>query len=174
MINIKIPRQAIYRAFTDDPGSCPNCGETLVNEVQTYLVATRRNGKIADSFILDSNFGWFCTSCPIVVLNQDKIRRLLSTGISKWLNAGLEYLALGIVNLDAIPASKRHLPIGEAGNPIPLIKFKEMNADEIVSPSPASAVLRNIDQTESQTPTHRSKRRRKRIGSRNSAETLNQ
>jgi hypothetical protein len=68
-------------------------------------------------------------------LNQDEIRRLLSTGISKWLNTELEYLALGIVNLDAIPASKRHLPIGEAGNPIPLIKFKEMNAAEIVSPN---------------------------------------
>jgi hypothetical protein len=174
MINIKIPRQAIYRSFTDDPGACPNCGEALVNEYQTYMVATRHKGKIADSFILGSNFGWFCKSCPTVVLNHDEIRRMLSTGMSKWLNTGMDYLALGIVNLDAIPASKRHLPIGEDDNPIPLIEFKDMNVTEKVPPTPASAVRKKVDETESQTPTHRSKRRRKRSGSKNSAGTLNQ
>ena len=162
MINIKIPRQAIYRSFTDDPGACPNCGEGLVNERQTYMVATRRGKKITDSFIMRDDFGWFCKSCPIVVLNEKDIYKMFSVGAKKWGNVGQEYVALGIVDLDAIPADKQDLPLGGEDNPVPLIEFKDVYETEKILPTPPRAVREKVNETESQAPTHRSKRRRKR------------
>ena len=38
-------------------------------------------------------------------------------------DVGNEYCVEGIVDLDAIPEDKRHLPLGAEGNPIPLIEF---------------------------------------------------
>jgi len=174
MVNIKIPRQAIYRSFTDDPGTCPRCGKTLVNERQTYMVATRRGKKITDSFIMRDDFGWFCKSCPIVVLNEKEIYKMFSVGAKKWGNVGQEYVVLGIVDLDAIPADKRNLPLGGEDNPVPLIEFEDVYETPKILPQPASVVRKKVDGTESQPPTHRSKRRRKRSGSKNSAGALNQ
>jgi len=165
MINIKIPRQAVYRSFTDDPGACPNCDGILVNEYQTYMLSTRRGKKIVDSFIMRSDFGWFCKSCPIVVLNEKGIYKMFSAGASKWGNIGTEYVVLGIVDLDAIPADKRDLPLGGDDNPVPLIEFKDVYETAKIPLSPVSAIRQKVDETESQTPTHRSKRRRRRSGS---------
>jgi hypothetical protein len=39
-------------------------------------------------------------------------------------DVGNEFCVEGIVDLDAIPEHKRHLPIGGAENPIPLIEFQ--------------------------------------------------
>jgi len=58
MTNKKIPRQAEYRSFKDKPGKCPGCGSSdLVNEYQSYVVATRRGKKITDSFVMGGDFG---------------------------------------------------------------------------------------------------------------------
>ena len=43
--------------------------------------------------------------------------------MSHW-DVGNEFFVEGIVDLEAIPEDKRHLPIGGADNPMPLIKFK--------------------------------------------------
>lgn len=162
MINIKIPRQAIYRSFTDDPGTCPRCGGTLVNERQTYMVATRSGKKITDSFIMRDDFGWFCKSCPIVVLNEKEIYKMFSVGAKKWGNVGQEYVVLGIVDLDGVPADKQDLPLGGEDNPVPLIEFKDAYETEKIPQPPPPVVRGKVNETESQVSTHRSKRRRKR------------
>ncbi len=127
MINIKISRQAEYRSFKDKPGKCPGCGSSdLVNEYQSYVVATRRGKKIADSFVMGGDFGWFCESCPTVVINRDAVGEMLGFGKRGW-NIGSEYIVLGIVDLDAIPAKKRHLPLGDPNNPLPLIEFTDVS-----------------------------------------------
>ena len=161
MINIKIPRRAEYRSFEDDPGACPRCGGVLVNEYQTYMLATRRGKNITDSFVVGGNFGWFCKSCPVVVLNRDEIGKMLSFGESRW-NIGLEYVALGIVNLDAIPASKRHLPIGNDDNPVPLVEFQDMDRSENSAPTPSPIAPKSADDAESPGSTHLSRHRRRR------------
>ena len=32
--------------------------------------------------------------------------------------------AAGIIDLDAVPANKRHMLLGDPGNPVPLIEFR--------------------------------------------------
>ena len=84
MINKETPRQAEYRSFRGNPGECPGCGGSdLVNEQQTYMVATRRGRKIADSFVVSGDFGWYCKSCPTVVINRDKVGEMLRCQKSK-------------------------------------------------------------------------------------------
>ena len=141
MINKKIPRQVEYRTFKDNPGKCPGCGGSdLVNEHQPYMVATRRGKRIADSFMMSGDFGWFCESCPTVVINRDKVDEMLRFGKSGW-NIGSESIVMGIVDLDAIPDNRRHLPLGGPNNPPPLIRFRDIskNGDTEFQPESSSA-----------------------------------
>jgi hypothetical protein len=135
MPNTKIPRQAIYQSFKDSPGACPRCGADMIQEYQAYAVTTREGKKIADSFIVSGDFGWFCNSCPTIVINKEEVGEMLSFQKSGW-KAGSEFLVLGIVDLDAIPASKRHLPIGDPDNPLPLVRFSETPQHAKPSKSP--------------------------------------
>lgn len=128
-IDIRTPRQAVYRSFEDKPGACPACGGELLQSMQTYMVATRQGKRLADSFMLGSDFGWFCRSCPLVVINTAEVGKMLSFGKARW-KIGSEFLVLGIVDLDAVPTDKRRLPIGAPGNPIPLIEFSNLAASE--------------------------------------------
>jgi hypothetical protein len=78
MIDLKIPRQAVYSSFKEKPGACPRCSGELVNKYQSYAVATRQGKRVSDSFIIGGKFGWFCKSCPTVVLNRDEIAKMFS------------------------------------------------------------------------------------------------
>jgi hypothetical protein len=119
-----IPRQVVYKTFTGSPGACPRCGGQLVNEYCSYAAETRRGKRMADSFIIGGDFGWFCTACPTVVLDENLVGEMLGLRKRGW-NVGPEYRVLGIVDLDAIPADKRRLPIGDHRNPLPLILFED-------------------------------------------------
>lgn len=121
-IDPKVPREALYQSFTGQPSPCPKCGSELHRMMQTYMVATSQGNRLVDSFIIGSDFGWFCQSCPVVVINTVKVREMLSFEKRGW-DIGSEIQVLGIVDLGAVSAGKRHLPIGAPGNPIPLVKF---------------------------------------------------
>ena len=124
MIDLKIERKAIYKSFKGKPGPCPKCGGVLKQSHQSYMLATKTGVRKADSFILGGDFGWFCISCPTVVLNKDELYKLLSYRMPGW-KIGKEIAVLGILNLDAVPANKSHLPLGAPGNPLPLVKFSD-------------------------------------------------
>lgn len=124
-IDPKIPREAIHQSFKGNPGPCPKCGDELSQSRQTYLVATRAGKRSADSFVMASDFGWFCRSCPTIVINVDEVGMLLGVGKPGW-DIGSEFVVLGIVDLDAVPKSKRQLPLGEPGNPVPLVEFSNL------------------------------------------------
>jgi len=122
-IDITIPHECIYQRFEGEPGPCPRCGGPLQQSTQTYMIATRRGQKIADSFIVGGNdMGWFCTHCPTVVINPEELSDMLQHGLPNW-DVGNEFTVLGIVDLDAIPEEKQHLPLGDDDNPIPLVQF---------------------------------------------------
>jgi hypothetical protein len=120
----KIERKAIYKSFKGKPGPCPRCGGELKQSHQSYMLATQNGGRKADSFIMVGDFGWFCASCPTVVLNKDELDKLLSYRMPGW-KIGKEIALLGILNLDGVPASKSHLPLGATGKPLPLVKFSD-------------------------------------------------
>lgn len=61
--------------LTTTPVFCPACGEHMVNSDMVYLVfATSRPGEASDGddvLILVNDAGYFCLSCPAVVVNRD-------------------------------------------------------------------------------------------------------
>ena len=123
--DITLERQAIYQDFHGQPGPCPRCGGPLAQRTQMYLVDTRQGKRLADSFMLGGDFGWFCAACPTVVINTRECGAMLSHGKPGW-KIGSEFAVLGLVNLDAVPQDKRHLLLGEDDNPIPLVAFKDV------------------------------------------------
>jgi hypothetical protein len=126
VIDITIPRECIYQEFGGQPGSCPRCGGPLQQSMQTYLVVTRRGEEIADSFFIGNEMGWFCPRCPTVVINPEDVREFLTHGLPKW-DIGTEFVVAGIVDLDAIPEEKLHLPLGHEDNPVPLVEFTNVS-----------------------------------------------
>ena len=78
---------------------------------------------------MGGDFGWFCASCPTVVLNKDELDKLLSYRMPGW-KIGKEIAMLGILNSDAVPADKSLLPLGVPGNPLPLVKFSDHAGSE--------------------------------------------
>ena len=124
-IDTSIPRECIPWEGQGDPGPCPRCGAPLKQEYVTYLVLTRQDGKMADSFMAGSDEGWFCTQCPVLLLNSQELTEPLSFGLPKW-NVGDESAVVGIVDLNAIPADKANVPIGAPGNPVPLVEFSNL------------------------------------------------
>ncbi len=130
-IDVSEPRECIYKSFGDAPGPCPRCGERLEQHMQTYLVATRRGKRITDSFITGTDFGWFCTNCPTVVINPEDVDEMLQHPMSDW-DVGEEFTVLGLIDLDAIPEDKQHLPLGDDDNPIPLVEFTRISDAEDV------------------------------------------
>lgn len=84
-IDITTPRECIYQNFQGQPGRCPRCNNSpLQQSYQQYLIATRRGKQIADSFIIGSDIGWFCTQCPTVVINPDEVSEFLQHSLLGW------------------------------------------------------------------------------------------
>ena len=137
MIDPKIERKAIYKSFKGKPGPCAQCGGVLKQSHQSYVIATRNGGREADSFIVSGDFGWFCASCPSVVLNKDELGKMFSYSMPGW-KIGKQTAVLGILNLDAVPANKSHLLLGAPGNPMPLVRFSSHAGSESSRPTTIS------------------------------------
>lgn len=132
MPNIKIRREVIYKKFAATPGACPKCGGNLEQTNLPYMVATRTGNRIDDTFLVNGDFGWLCESCPVIVLNQAEVRKMMGFNKSGWA-VGSEFLVLGIMDLDAIPEKKRHLPIGSPEMPNVLVKFRNLEGEKPAS-----------------------------------------
>jgi hypothetical protein len=128
MPNIKIHRAVIYKDFSGDPGPCPKCGGALEKSNQAYMVITRTGNRLEDSFLISGDFGWYCQSCPAVMLNQPELSKMMGRSKPSW-KVGGEFSVVGVLNLDTIPENKRHLPLGAPGVPTPLVKFSNLEND---------------------------------------------
>ena len=118
-IDISIPRKMFWSNETEGTAFCPECHSALENDNQTYVLAAGK-GRHVDTFIAGNDAGYFCTQCPVVVLDRqefDEVSEMI------WGEKNARFNVLGIVDLDAVPESKGHLPLGGEDNPIPLIKF---------------------------------------------------
>ena len=87
--------------------NCPDCGGVLKNEHHVYLIAVRESGRI-DSFIAGTDAGAFFGK--LVTVGVDDVRNV-------------QFMAFGLVDLQAIPTDKSSMPIGSDDNPVPLVKF---------------------------------------------------
>ena len=129
MTKYKTPREAIYKTFIGNPGPCPQCGGALEKNYQSYMVLTRTGGREADSFVIGGDFGWFCKSCPVVVLDKKELEKMMGFSKPGW-KIGAQFAVAGVIDLDAVPADKRYLPLGAPGNPVPLVKFSGHGGSE--------------------------------------------
>lgn len=104
--------------------ACPQCGSRLEAEHHTYVLLVREGGNF-DSFVAGNDDGHFCPACPTVVLDHEAFSRFASLGTG--LDRG-DFLVPGLVDLEAVPEDKRHVPLGEDDNPIPLVQFTNYRA----------------------------------------------
>lgn len=100
------------------------------------MVATRRGTKRADSFIIGSDLGWFCSHCPTVIIDPQDISEFLQHSLPHW-DVGNEFSLLGIVDLDAVPEEKRAARLGTDDNPYPLVEFSSVSDEAGASSLPA-------------------------------------
>jgi hypothetical protein len=117
--DLSIPKR---RYYSEDCGltSCPECGLLLIKDNCTVIIAAKSDSDEGE-FMSNLTGSHFCKSCPVVVFDSDKIEQAARLGIKG--DENLRYLIAGIVNLNAIPEEKRHLEIGIADNPVPLVHF---------------------------------------------------
>jgi hypothetical protein len=116
-------------------GNCPECGAGLESENHSYVVATRSAGQTTP-FMTGNDAGHFCGRCPLVILDRHRFEDCL------WAMVGdvrdVQYAVLGLVDLDAVPEQKRHMPFDEKTNPIPLVEFANLDEPGPADRSPAA------------------------------------
>lgn len=157
-IDISTPRESIYQRFEDHPGPCPQCGGSLHQCYQTYFVATRRGRRMADSFFIGNDMGWFCTRCPTVVISPQQVSEFLQHSLPDW-DVGAEFRVVGIVDLDAIPPEQRHLPLDEI-DPFPLVSFNDTSVQAELSRSARPGKKSRLRRKPGKTRKKKKKRRR--------------
>jgi hypothetical protein len=119
------PRKMFWSGEVGGHSTCPECGDPLASEHHTYVMATRRHGEL-ETFLVGNNGGHFCTGCSTVVLEKGEFARAAAAGLGE--AGGAEFLILGLVDLQAVPREKARVPFGTDGNPVPLVKFTNLDA----------------------------------------------
>ena len=125
-----IVREMIAHDEADPPVNCPKCGAKLVQEYGPYQVATRSGRRLTDSFILSGEFGYLCSQCPTAVIHMPDLTNMLYGFPTKpgW-RRGSEFAVIGLIDFDAIPPEKAHIPIDKL-DPFPLVPFTSVNKNE--------------------------------------------
>lgn len=120
-----VPRECWLDASPAGDQLCPRCHTELVPTYQAYCIATNTGDQLGDSFIIGSDFGALCPTCPTVVIRTDRVRELLRHGRPSW-DIGSDFTVLGQVNFAAVPEDKQNLPFDD-DNPVPLVPFLDIH-----------------------------------------------
>ncbi len=118
-IDLSIRRR---RYYSDECGYtfCPECNSELAEEGCTIILAVKSDTDEGE-FMTNLTGSHFCTNCPVVVFDNEKVEQAARLGIKG--DKNLKSLIAGIVDLNSIPKEKRHLEIGIDENPLPLVHF---------------------------------------------------
>ena len=120
-IDVSKPRWRYWVKKASEGIRCPRCGVALEQKHQAYVVLIKHHNEIEPT-ICGTDGGYFCVSCPSIVLDRGKFEQILQLGAE---GNRCSYMIPGLVDMDAIPPEKRHMDLGEDDNPIPLVEFKE-------------------------------------------------
>lgn len=118
-IDLSIPRRRYY-SNEYNLTFCPECGSELIDENCTILLCAKSDSGEGE-FVTNLSGSHFCSKCPVVVFDKDKVEQAAMLGIRG--DNNLRYLVGGIIDLDSIPDNKKHLEIGCEENPVPLVRF---------------------------------------------------
>lgn len=121
-----LPRKMYWSDEVGGYVTCPACGAPLECEQHTYVLATRRSGDM-DFHLVGNTAGHFCEECPVVVLDRDEFERFVTYVVQ--ITGGIEYIVMGMVDLDAVPEDKRCLPFDDDTNPVPLVQFTSFGGE---------------------------------------------
>ena len=117
-----VPRRRYWSIEIESSHLCPECRSPLEQDHQTYLMFVKRVME-ADPYLTSNNGGWFCPNCPVVVLDHDEfIDAVLAASGTK----ARRFVVVGVVDWKAIPEEKKHLPLGDDDNPIPIVEFLDI------------------------------------------------
>ena len=115
-----IPRRMYWSDDVNNRERCPECGSKLEKEYHTYMIIIKvKNGQ--ESFITGNNGGNFCPGCPVMVLDNEIFSKIVIAANTT--SSSLKFIVCGIIDTDAVPPDKSHLPLGYDNNPIPLVEF---------------------------------------------------
>lgn len=114
------PRRMFWSKDVGGHSHCPECGGILESDYHTYLLAVRDRGEV-ETFVTGNDSGYFCKTCPIVVLDSEAFAKFSMLGLRRETSG--EFAVMGIVDLEAVPQEKRSMPLGGDDNPLPLVAF---------------------------------------------------
>lgn len=100
---------------------CPRCGGELESEYHTYVLLVKQAGEI-ESNICGTEGGYFCLSCPSIVLDREKFDDIAKISTQR---RDFGYMVPALVDMEAVPPEKSNIEFGSDDNPIPLVEFKE-------------------------------------------------
>ena len=118
-----LPRKMYWSSAVGGCSSCPDCNMPLEQEKHTYVITTRQAGAY-DAYMTGNPAGHFCAHCPVVVLDREEFDRVVTVAVDE--ADGLQYMVMGIVDMDAVPPEKSHLPFDDDTNPVPLVEFTNL------------------------------------------------
>jgi hypothetical protein len=121
-----IPRKMFWSDKLVNRKKCPLCHSALENEYHTYGMAAV-SGMETTTFITGNDSGSFCPKCPVVVLDRKGFEQVMEDIAEErpgWgMSGALRYIVIGLVDTEAVPEDKRHLPPGDEDNPIQVVEF---------------------------------------------------
>lgn len=123
--DVSVPRRMFWSDNLVNKKKCPLCHSALEKEHHSYAMVVRSGGETTP-FISGNDSGAFCPECPVVVLDRKGFERAIEAMAERpdWgISGAVEYVVAGIVDMDAIPKDKEHLPLGGDDNPLPLVEF---------------------------------------------------
>lgn len=118
-----VPRKMYWSDSVGGCTSCPDCHTVLTSEAHSYVMITRGPNGVGGQLV-GNDAGHFCSHCPVVVLDRDEFSRFASIAMREARDG--QYAVIGIVDLDAVPVHKRHLPFDDETNPVPLVEFTNL------------------------------------------------
>ena len=130
-IDLSKPRRRYYNSNECNLTICPECGSELIEENCTILLYAKSDYDEGE-FMTNLSGSHFCNKCPVMVFDIDMVEQAVKFGIKG--NRNLKYIIGGIIDLDSIPDDKKHLEIGCAENPAPLVRFlPDLNNQPIIA-----------------------------------------
>jgi hypothetical protein len=121
-----IPRRMFWSDKLVNRKKCPLCHSPLEGEYHTYVMAIV-SGREPTTFITGNDAGSFCPVCPVVVLDRKGFKQVVEEIVGEkpdWgMSGDLRYIVIGLVDTDAVPEGKPHLPPGDEDTPIQVVEF---------------------------------------------------
>jgi len=121
-----VPRKMFWSDKLVNKKKCPRCHSALENEYHIYGIAVV-SGRGTTTLITGNDAGSFCPECPVVVLDRKDFEQVMVDIVEErpdWgMSGSLRYIVIGLVDTEAVPEDKRHLPPGDEDNPVTVVEF---------------------------------------------------